>query len=137
MNQLQTVLEALEQRTDETPRCDLGALDAKIHEAISIVKQMMQAEPVTHQFYGSDFEWCNFDNDVHYRNTVEDRGWVIRALYTHPTPQAAPAGFVLVPVEPTTKMLDAMTSVWLVGATSDMALREYKAMLAAAPAGAV
>ena len=46
MNKLQTVLDALEQWTDETPRCDLGALDAKIHEAIAIVRQMMQAEPV-------------------------------------------------------------------------------------------
>ena len=46
MSKLQTVLDALEQWTDETPRCDLGALDAKIHEAITIVKEMMAQEPV-------------------------------------------------------------------------------------------
>ena len=46
MKKLQTVLDALEQWTDETPRCDLGALDAKIHEAITIVKEMMAQEPV-------------------------------------------------------------------------------------------
>jgi hypothetical protein len=98
MNQLQRVLDALE--------------DAGYHgSVITIVKQMMQAEPVAHQFYGSDFEWCNFDNDAHYQNTVEDRGWVVRALYTHPTPQAVPAGFVLVPLEPTQEMCIAARAV--------------------------
>jgi hypothetical protein len=39
---LQPVLDALEQWTDETPSCDLGALDAKIYEAIATVKELMQ-----------------------------------------------------------------------------------------------
>jgi hypothetical protein len=84
MNQLQTVLDAME-------IAEKHLAYVEITEAIEIVKGMMQAEPTTHQFYGSDFKWCNFDNDAHYQNTVEDGGWVIRDLYTHPAPQAAPA----------------------------------------------
>jgi len=61
MKDLQTVLDALEQWTDETPRCDLGALDAKIYEAIAIVRQMMQAEPVA---------WVRVHPDGTYSNEL-------------------------------------------------------------------
>ena len=76
MNKLQTVLDALEQWTDETPRCDLGALDAKIHEAIAIVKQMMQAEPEI-EIGVNESSACRFLP-------------VGTKLYTHPAPQALP-----------------------------------------------
>lgn len=58
-------------------------------------------------------------------------------LYTHPAP-AAPAGYKLVPVEPTPEMLQAGANVmepngigWY---DADISRAEYRAMLAAAPA---
>jgi len=108
MKDLQTVLDALEQWTDETPRCDLGALDAKIYEAIAIVEQMMQAEPVA---------WIVFDeygipvhstvhpkmaqdhiNDALQEHDIQEAAkWVVRPVYA--APQAVP--------DPMTLMTDA------------------------------
>lgn len=45
---------------------------------------------------------------------------------------AVPAGMELVPIEPTLEMIMAMEYEWMYGSNSDMAKREYKAMLAAA-----
>lgn len=45
----------------------------------------------------------------------------------------APEGWQLVPKVPTVNMLAAMEEQWCVGSNMDVALREYKAMLAAAP----
>ena len=133
MNQLQTVHDKLEKiaclGNGDTHGNSIG--NTLAIECLEIVKQMMQAEPVAF-----------FDKYGEVFNEVEKLLPTDTPLYAAPqavvaAPQAVPAGFVLVPVEPTTKMLDAMTGAWLVGATSDMALREYKAMLAAAPKGAV
>lgn len=49
------------------------------------------------------------------------------------TDPAVNGGFVLVPVEPTDEMLKAMERQWMCGSQVDMAKREYKAMIAAAP----
>ena len=54
------------------------------------------------------------------------------ALYAAPV---IPAGWVMVPEEPTAEMCEAAEGQWMVGSNVDMAKREYKAMLAAAPKG--
>jgi hypothetical protein len=41
-------------------------------------------EPVTHQFQDTDGSWHDFINPDHYKNTVEDGRWPIRALYAEP-----------------------------------------------------
>ena len=46
-----------------------------------------------------------------------------------------PEGWVVVPKEPTGKQVRAMEDQWMCGSSMDMAKREYKAMLAAAPKG--
>jgi len=38
-------------------------------------------EPVTHQFQDTDGSWHDFINPDHYKNTVKDGRWPIRALY--------------------------------------------------------
>lgn len=47
--------------------------------------------------------------------------------------RAAPEGYVLVPVEPTEEMLAACEHQWCVGSASDMARREWAAMLTTRP----
>ena len=87
MNKLQTVLDALEQWTDETPRCDLGALDAKIHEAIAIVKEMMAQEPVNQYRVINCAGW--YDG---FPDTSDGKHYKTRTLYAAPVAaQAAPA----------------------------------------------
>lgn len=39
-------------------------------------------EPATHQFQDAAGNWCNFISERHYRDTVADGRWPIRALYT-------------------------------------------------------
>ena len=46
---------------------------------------------------------------------------------------AVPAGWKLVPAEPTELMIAAIKSQWMCGSQADMAKREYKAALAVAP----
>jgi hypothetical protein len=41
-------------------------------------------KPVTYQFQGTDGSWHDFINPDHYKNTVEDGRWPIRALYAEP-----------------------------------------------------
>jgi hypothetical protein len=95
MNQLQTVLDALEQWTDETPRCDLGALDAKIHESITIVKQMMQAEPVACLVETEQGVMVWPIDDFNDAGTYcEPNQFRSISTPTHPAPQAVPAGWV-------------------------------------------
>lgn len=48
------------------------------------------------------------------------------------TDPAVNGGYKLVPVEPTMEMIIAMEYEWMYGSNSDMAKREYKAMLIAA-----
>ena len=42
------------------------------------------AEPVAHEFQDRNGKWCPFIDDQHYRNTVKDGSWPIRALYAAP-----------------------------------------------------
>ena len=46
----------------------------------------VEQEPVAYQFQDRDGKWYPFINEQHYRNTVEDGRWPIRALYTTPQP---------------------------------------------------
>jgi hypothetical protein len=41
-------------------------------------------EPVAHQFQDTDGSWHYFINPDHFKNTVEDGRWPIRALYAEP-----------------------------------------------------
>jgi hypothetical protein len=81
---------------------------------------------------------CSDWYDGHPDRTINGP-YETRTLYTHPTTPApaVPDGWVLVPVEPTQKMLDAMERQWACGAYRDMSRREYRAMIAAAPVPAV
>ena len=45
--------------------------------------------PVAHEYQGRDGIWRGFINQQHYKNTVEDGSWPIRALYAAP-PITAP-----------------------------------------------
>lgn len=47
-----------------------------------------KAQPVTYQFQDRDGVWRPFMNEQHYKNTVADGTWPIRALYTSPQPPA-------------------------------------------------
>jgi hypothetical protein len=109
MNQLQTVLDALENSVDlvegehneaveqyghrshRKPKIDgLAALVASHKEAISIVKQMMLAQPVA---------WFEFNESLEawflaYGHNPKAK---TRQLYEHPAPQAVPAGWL--PIE--------------------------------------
>ena len=43
-----------------------------------------EQEPVAHEYQGRDGIWRGFINQQHYKNTVEDGSWPIRALYAAP-----------------------------------------------------
>ena len=46
-----------------------------------------QQEPVAHQYQSKDGVWRDFISQSHYKATVEDGSWPIRALYTSPPAQ--------------------------------------------------
>jgi hypothetical protein len=123
MKDLQTVLDVLERY--QTKRQDFDTFT----EAIAIVKQMMQAKPVA---WIVEFE--NREQELHFNNTKESLGESQRPLYTHPVPQAVPASFVLVPVEPTPEMVYAAEHGRFQGGSIE---GYYLNMLAAAPKGAM
>lgn len=50
------------------------------------LKALREQEPVSHEFQAQDGSWRGFINESHYKNTVEDGSWPIRALYAHPAP---------------------------------------------------
>lgn len=50
-----------------------------------------------------------------------------------PMPPSVPEGWVLVPVDPTPEMICEIERQWMCGSQIDMAKREWKAALAAAP----
>ena len=50
------------------------------------LKALREQEPVSHEFQAQDGSWRGFINESHYKNTVEDGSWPIRALYAHPVP---------------------------------------------------
>ena len=78
---------------------------------------------------------CGFTERLQSDGTTDLNAYVYsfaRAMFEAGRP-AAPAGWRLVPAEPTEEMLAAMESQWMCGSQADMAKREYKAALAAAP----
>jgi hypothetical protein len=116
MKDLQTVLDALERY--QTKRQDFDTFT----EAIAIVRGMMQVEPVAGIYENRKVSIGAPDSrDV-------ENGW--SPLFT--APQAVPAGFVLVPVDPTQEQLKAATAC-----SAKLAIPSgedyYRAMLAASP----
>jgi hypothetical protein len=146
MSQLQTVLDALTRYRTETP---LGHQPHMItdlaDEAIAIVKQMMQAEPVAClvETERSVLVWPIDDfNDASTYCEPDD---FPQYLYTHPEPQTVPAGFALVPVELTPEMLRAIQLKSAIGAeiaanwtgAYESFQELYSVAITAAPKGAV
>ena len=92
------------------------------------IEQTEKAEPVAwqHRQRGpAEENWQEWRTVGHMPQGPESRTFQMRPLYTHPAP--VPAGWQLVPVEPTKAMLSA-------GWGNDHLYADlYKAMLAAAP----
>ena len=70
----------------------------------------------------------------HINDAIAEHGcgskWVVRKLYLAPGAQPVPDGMVLVPIEPTEKMLKAMALAWQQSCTDgNECYEEYKAML--------
>lgn len=61
-------------------------LEANREELAAELKALREQEPVSHEFQAQDGSWRGFINESHYKNTVEDGSWPIRALYAHPVP---------------------------------------------------
>jgi hypothetical protein len=87
-----------------------------------------------------DGNWPNTRKGHGYRSPRTQMAWGLAfsavnhlRLYARPIPASVPEGWQMVPIEPTQEMLKAMEEQWMRGASIDMARREYKAMLAAAP----
>ena len=49
--------------------------------------ELREQEPVAHQYQSKDGVWRDFISQSHYKATVEDGSWPIRALYTFPPAQ--------------------------------------------------
>lgn len=75
------------------------SLFGELQNALEEIERLrgVDAEPVEHQFQDREGHWCPFADDEHYKNTVKDGSWPIRALYTHPAP-SQPAAPVELPV---------------------------------------
>ena len=95
MSQLQTVLDALTRYRTETP---LGHQPHMItdlaDEAIAIVKQMMQAEPVACLVETEQGVLVWPIDDFNEAGTYCDPDEFPQYLYTQPAPQEVPAGWV-------------------------------------------
>ena len=63
--------------------------DERIAELDAERAEREKQEPVAHEYQGRDGIWRGFINQQHYKNTVEDGSWPIRALYAAP-PVTAP-----------------------------------------------
>ena len=63
--------------------------DERIAELDAERAEREKQEPVAHEYQGRDGIWRGFINQQHYKNTVEDGSWPIRALYAAP-PITAP-----------------------------------------------
>ena len=83
IERLAAMLEAAEKSDAESiamyrkARDERDALRAKI-------ESMERQEPVRHEFQGRDGAWYPFINQRHYKITVADGTWPIRALYALP-----------------------------------------------------
>jgi hypothetical protein len=105
MNQLQTVLDALEMNrvmaTDSDGNYTREITPKQITEAIAIVKQMLQAEPVEYQSrrkpdFGSDWTYWENCSEATFKDCLKfpklhDWTYEARALYARPAQQAVPA----------------------------------------------
>jgi hypothetical protein len=66
---------------------------AMLDKAITAIKQALAApvqEPVARQYQGRDGVWKDFISEKHYKDTLEDGSWPIRALYTTPPAPVLP-----------------------------------------------
>lgn len=69
------------------------ALRAENHQLRARLAEIAAQEPVAYQFQTlPDGKWHDFLDDWHYRNTVKDGRWPIRALFTAPVAQPANTG---------------------------------------------
>ena len=127
-NELRALAEALDRLKF---RCD-GIDDAcLVEDAADYLRACADAEPVTwiaHNLTTGHVKWTT--------DRCRARGWTrsvnlrVKPLYAHPAP-AVPAGWKLVPVEPTPEMLGAGS--YAVDLHSHSPIGVYAAMLAAAP----
>mgnify|MGYP006351991307 CR=1 FL=1 len=99
-----------------------------VNEQRAAIAEQEKCEPVAwqHRQRGpAEENWQEWRTVGHMPQGPESRTFQMRPLYTHPAP--VPAGWQLVPVEPTKAMLSA-------GWGNDHLYADlYKAMLAAAP----
>jgi hypothetical protein len=77
---LKRALDALSGSPDALDSSDAHKLMADIESELA--KPL--PEPVTYQFQDTDGSWHDFINPDHYKNTVKDGRWPIRALYAEP-----------------------------------------------------
>lgn len=76
--------------TGEFLYCDLCDAKSRCRDAETMEEELraalaaQPAEPVAHEFQDRNGKWCPFIDDQHYRNTVKDGSWPIRALYAAP-----------------------------------------------------
>jgi hypothetical protein len=66
---------------------------SKAQLAEFFLKPPAQQEPVAHQYQSRDGVWRDFISQSHYKATVEDGSWPIRALYTSPPAQQEPVAW--------------------------------------------
>jgi hypothetical protein len=67
----------------------LREAEARVAELEAERAEREKQGPVAHEYQGRDEIWRGFINQQHYKNTVEDGSWPIRALYAAP-PVTAP-----------------------------------------------
>ena len=72
----------------EDPNFETTPMDMEhwgpLHDKLKAALTAQPAEPVAHEFQDRNGKWCPFIDDQHYRNTVKDGSWPIRALYAAP-----------------------------------------------------
>lgn len=88
------------------------------------IKEMEKQEPVRHEFQDRNGTWHPFIDQRHYKNTVADGSWPIRALYLTPGAQPAPSVPDLLE-----SLRCACNYIDKLGGVS----QQYRAMLATAP----
>ena len=97
-----------------------------LRETIAALEADLAAkvEPVAYRYkFTADLQWQYTENKEHAHRLA-----IVEPVYATPQ-QAVPAGFVLVPIEPTEEMLDAAYNGRYSGGMSAM----YSNMIAAAP----
>ena len=85
---MQQALDALPDMTELSSSMDERAVygyTADQMQAYARAAIAQPVEPALYQFQAEDKSWCSFTDERHYKNTVADGRWPIRALYEHPT----------------------------------------------------